>query len=70
MIDFLRLHSFDAAENEVIILRSVILFTKHAYLINDFSVYNKQMADIVYCTEQIRIVVRLEMRLEKLMPVH
>ena len=70
MIDFLRLHSFDAAENEVIILRSVIFFTKHTYLINDFFVYNKQVADIVYCTKQIRIVVRFEMRLEKLMPVH
>ena len=70
MIDFLRFHRFDAAENEVIILCPIIFFAEHTYLINDFSVHHKQVTDIVYRTEQIRIIVRLEMRLEKLMSVH
>ena len=70
MINLFRLYIFHTAENKIIILSPVKLLTKHSNLTDDLSVHHKKMADVVYRTQKIRIVIRLKMRLEKLVAIH
>ena len=70
MADFLRLHRLDTAENKIIILSSVKFAAQHSHFLDHVFVHHEKMADIIDRTEQIRVVVRLEMRLEKLVAVH
>ena len=70
MTDFFILHSFHTAKNKIVILGSVELFAQHSNFICYLAGYHKKMADIVYCAQKIRIVIRLKMRLEEFVSVH
>ena len=59
-----------APENKIIVLSSVIFISEAAYLFQQRPFYHKQMADIVYTGQKVRIEIRLKMRIKKSAAVH
>ena len=58
------------AENKVVILGSVIFRPETADFIEQFFFHHKQMADIVDARQQVRIEIRLEMRVKQFISIH
>ena len=60
----------DVYKRQVVILGSVIFRPETADFIEQFFFHHKQMADIVDARQQLRIEIRLEMRVEQFVPIH
>mgnify|MGYP000178769324 CR=1 FL=1 len=58
-----------AAQNKIIVLRTVILTIKSSDLLKKSSGYDQKMADVVIASQQIRIEIRLQVRLKVLTPI-
>ena len=59
-----------AAEDKVIILRPVKSRVKPSHLLQNIPLHQEKMAEIIGGMQQIFIVIRLKMRLEKFFPLH
>ena len=59
-----------AAENKIVILCTVKFLTETAHPCDEKFFHNKQVANIVYACQKIRIKVRFEMRIKQSSSVH
>ena len=59
-----------AAYDEIVVLGSVICAFETADLFRDFPFDCKEMADVIVGPQQVRIEIRLKMRVKMMFPLH
>ena len=62
MADLLTVCMLRAAKQKIKVLRTVIFWSQKSCSVEKCSLYNHQMADIIYAAQIIRVKIRLKMR--------